>query len=851
MAYDLLAVGGTGQSVLLELLYRAERSGMALLPSKIWILDRELDTWGDLIHVQKDLLPRQPGTQAPLIAITTARPAAPRSATVQSMSMVLNGNFEPPPEKLPATVASVIGEGLTPPEWNQNIEDGFFALPRLAAAWFGIVGLESKPEFLDGTYRKLQATGESRPLFVVGSVAGGTGAGLLPSLLHAFRLDPPRMWKREIWIFPFLPYFDPQASPRADKRINLTQCRWNASHAIQELERERALLHAQLLREVPDESERAQIPGTSISLIPPLVDNLAELSGVRPPEPTEISRRKFFDGAIGRGVDHILAVDAYLSNPQKALRADTDRTHLGVLQIPPSASGGATGYSGGVRNGIVAEMIRTYLDMVRGSRDAVRAIPGVIAGSGLGMTTERMFYALALPKGQDRATSQAVFWEKFDARLSERADAMAEPVQRLHTAQDLERIGKVIERYFGNENRRGPFLNIADANTPEGGTQAADRIVDALLSESETEAALVLRNTPHNAFAPAAVVGAVATSSFGQVPVFGEFVSPKEAASAWSARWQPVEDPHSFHGSSRAKLMGHAHAYADYVTNAPVGGGAPRVETPLGVAWVLWKAAVAGLLDFEEYPIGNLRGERWREAEDWHTDFGGHVVLMKYHGTSVAFSSADMGIVPAAQLSDRPSGAEWEADGKAKAALQKLSTEIEAIEKRRLDAVQASLADVLNAFSRRYASKGDVPPWQKLLQYEARAVTEADSKILVKAVVPSQRLWLRLKRGEPPTEVRIPLVIEIPAAVRRVAHAKADDPRQATSLLSWKNGILYYHEGEENLPLLHTCAPSPGGKKYVSRFTSELRRAMSALPDPAGQKNQPTLFELWPDEVQA
>jgi hypothetical protein len=545
------------------------------------------------------------------------------------MSMVLNVNFEPPPEKLPAAIASVIGEGLTPPEWNQNIEDGFFALPRLAAAWFGIVGLESKPEFLDGTYRKLQATGESRPLFVVGSVAGGTGAGLIPSLLHAFRLDAPTMWKREIWIFPFLPYFDPQASPRADKRIDLTQCRWNASHAIQELERERALLHVQLLRDVPDESARAQIPGTSISLIPPLVDNPAELSGVRPPEPTEISRRKFFDGAIGRGVDHILAVDASLSNPQKALRADTDRTHLGVLQIPPSASGGSTGYSGGARNGIVAEMIRTYLDMVRGSRDAVGAIPGVIAGSGLGITTERLFHALTLANKKDPATSKTAFWEQFDARLSERADAMAERVQRLHTGQDLQRIGQVTERYFGKKHRRKHFLDIADSNDPQSGTVAADRVADALLSESEEEAALVLRNTPHNAFTPAAVVGAVATSSFGQVPVFGEFVSPKDAASAWSARWQPVDDPHSFHGSSRAKLMGHAHAYADYVANAPVGGGAPRVETPLGVAWLLWKGAIAGLLDFEEYTIGNPRGERWREAEDWQTDFGGHVVLMK------------------------------------------------------------------------------------------------------------------------------------------------------------------------------------------------------------------------------
>jgi len=848
MAYDLLAVGGTGQAVLLELLYRAERTGLELLPRKIWILDRDLDTWWDLIEAQKELLSRT-GTQAPSMAITKARPAVPKGAAAQTMSTVLDGNFEPPPNHLPGTIASVVTEALTPPEWIQNIADGFFALPRLAAAWFGIVGLEARPEFLEKSYLTTTIDDKNDPLFVVGSVAGGTGAGLLPSLLHAFRLDEPRLWKREIWIFPLLPYFDPQESARADKRINLVQCRWNGAHAIQELERERALLHARLEREVPDEAQRALVPGTSISLIPPLEDP-ADLQHVPPPDPRQIALRKFFDGAIGRGVDHILAVDAYLSNPKKTLGTDpANRTHLGVLQIPPGPSNSSSvAYRGGSRNGIVSEMIRTHLTVVQECRKPVRAIPGVVAGSGLGRTTERLFHALTLAKKNNPEASDTTFWERFDARLSERADAISAITTALHTAQDRERIIALIDRYFDKESRRKEVLRTADSNDPQRGSQVADRIADALLSEAESESAQVLRNTSHNALIPAVVFGNVSISSFGQVPVFGEFLSPKEAASAWSSRWRPVEDPRSFHGSSRARLMGHAHAYADYVSDATVGGGAPGIETPLGVAWLLWKAAVVGLLEFEEHEIGAPRGERWREAEDWGTDFGGHVVVMTYQGTPIGFSSADMGIVPAAQLSDRPQDSDWKPDARSKTALETLRESVAAIEKSRVEAGLESLANVLNAFSREYSTQTDTPPWQKLLLYEARPGTADNHSLLAKMAIPSQRLWLRLKKNDPPVEIRIPLVVDAFADVRKIAYAKVDEPSKPSWLLSWEKGVLYYHRGEEKLPLLHTCRASGDGKRYVSRFTVELRRATEALQDPDESAESP-IFELaWPPQ---
>jgi hypothetical protein len=851
MAYDLLAVGGTGQSVLLELLFRAQRTGLDLLPREIWILDRELDTWGDLIETQQDALPRK-STQAALIKITTARPAVPRNAAAQTMSTILNGSFDSPPEKLPQILASILTEALTPPEWTQGIEDGFFALPRLAAAWFGIVGLESQAQFLDSAYLTTRVAGESHPLFVVGSVAGGTGAGLIPSLLHAFRLAPPKEWARDLWIFPFLPYFDPQASRRADKRINLVQCRWNAAHAIQELERERALLHARLVEAISDEAERALVPSTSISLIPPLVDDPAQLRDIHPPDPDDVAIRKSFDGAIGRGVDHILAVDAYLSNPKKHLAADAgNRTHIGVLQVPQAQlrqGAGAGGYTGGRRNGIVSEMIVSLRDEIVVQRDPVRAVPGVIAASGLGRTFERIFHARTLAKRRDRTTTETAFWEAFDARLTERADQISARAGGVSIGQDLDRIIALIDEYSAREQRRTEILRMADANDAGSGILVADRIADSLLSAAELESAEILRQTAYEAFVPAMLVGTVSTSSFGQVPVYGEFTSPSDAASAWSARWRPEEDPRSFRGSSRAKLMGHAHAYADYVTNAKVGGGAPGADTPLGIAWLLWKAAVAGLLEFSELQVDFRSGERWTEAEDWDADFGGYVILMTYQRTPVAFSSADMGIVPAAQLSDRPARAEWEPHERAKAALTQLTKAVAQIEKRRLDDQRDSLADVLNDFSK-HLGKGNGMPWEKLLLYEDRPrAGVATGEILGRTAIPSQRLWLRLEKDQHPVEVRIPLVVDVMDDVRRVAYATADASLERSSLLFWESSTLYYREGEEKLPLLSICGARAESGNYVKSFTPLLQRATGALPvQRDASPDQPQLFELsWP-----
>ncbi|HYC92734.1 MAG TPA: tubulin-like doman-containing protein [Thermoanaerobaculia bacterium] len=855
MPYDLLAVGGTGQCVLLELLFRAERGAPGILPRKVWLLDRELETWHGAIarqtaEIDVDVRPKN--------AATVVRPAVPRNAATQTMSTVLNGMFEPPPAKLPRIVADVVREGLTPPEWIQSIEDGFFALPRLAAAWFGTVGLERVPDFLTPAYLNIETKGNDQPLFVVGSIAGGTGAGLLPSLLHALRLSEPTLWKREVWFFPFLPYFDPHAGKQADKKIDLAQCRWNASHAIQELAREHSLIETRTEAAIPELADRNNVPLTAISFIPPMAANPNDLVNVSPPDPQVVCNRKSFDGAIGRGVDHLLAVDAYRSNPQKHIADNVERRiHIGVMQVPDehratSARPRLEPYVGGRRNAVVAEMTRVLHEALRATRDGARVIPGVVAGHGLGETLNEILHAQTLSSAKGRRARNTDFWRRFDARIDHRRETLAGPLEALHTAQDVDDIIAILDASWRDgEHRARRLLAPADANDDAAGTTVADRIMDALLGAKEGESRNILVATPADSFVPAAGVEGFATTTFAQIPAFGEFSASEEAAASLASRWRPADDPHALHGSSRAKLMGHAHAFAAYVRSAPVAGGAPGIHSPIGVAWLLWQAAVAGLLTFEEFRIEKSNPpERWHEAEDWDADFGGHLNLISFDGVVVGFSSADMGIVPAAQLSDRATDAAWQPNGDAAEALVRLEKAVGRVHQERRDQNRDSIAAILHDFVRLRAT-GPAVPWAKTLSYEGMPGDQTPAgTVLRRSAIPAHRLWLRPAPGAPPVEMQIPLVLDDLDAIRKVAYGPVvvdDDAEDALLVLT--GDALQYQEGFYAIHVLTLGSHGAGnGKRSVASVDVEnLRRAASALP-PAPPRDArvsaPPLFQL-------
>ena len=852
MPYDLLAVGGTGQCVLLELLFRAERSTRTgILPRKVWILDRETDTWGSAITSQTKEIDQ--GSR-PDGEFAIVKPAVPKNASTETMSMVLGGSFEPPPKKLPGLVARVLAEGLTPPEWTQAIEEGFFALPRLAAAWFGTVGLEIKAEFLTPAYLTVEIDGGPVPLFVVGSIAGGTGAGLLPSLLHSLRLSVPTLWRREVWFFPFLPYFNPRKGQRADERINLEQCRWNAAHAIQELEREQSLIHSRTVAAVPQEADRNNVPLTAISFIPPMVAP-NELGDVSPPEPALVCGRKSFGGEIERGVDHLLAVDAYRANPQQHIPGAVDRRiHFGVMQFPGASAagriaGGDREYADFGRNGAVAEMTRTMHEELRAKRDRAQSLPGVIAAHGFGATLAGILHAQALSTGKGRTARRSDFWKTFDARTEERCAQLAELVEGIHPHTDVDVVLKAIDESWKDEARRARrLLALADSNDERAGAKLSDRLIDGLLGAKEGEASSLLLNAPHDTFAPPTGGLGPVTTTFAQAPVFGEFALPAEAANLLARRWRPADDPHAFHGSSWAKLMGHAHAYAAYVRDTAAGGGAPTVQTPLGVAWLLWKAAVAGLLTFEEWPISTSNPpERWQEAEEWDADFGGHLILLSFGGVAVGFSSADMGIVPAAQLSDKPLNARWNPNANAAAALVALQDAIQKIERVRLGKGQDSIAAVLHDFASFKARQPEIP-WAKTLSFEALpGGQDPPGTVLRRSSIPSRRLWLRPALGQSPVEIQIPLLLDNLVELRKVAYGPTVRSITDDALLLMTDDTLHYREGSNTLSVLTLCPEEADQQRYVASVDHEnLKRAAGALstPSPETIANKQPLFAL-------
>ena len=105
----------------------------------------------------------------------------------------------------------MIEGSLTVSEKTYSTRRGFFALPRLASAWVALSGFEHQGRvetpFLDHDYTE-RATPD--PLVFAGSIAGGTGAGLLPQLLLRARSGTWQQWQRPIIVMAVLPWFNPQ-----------------------------------------------------------------------------------------------------------------------------------------------------------------------------------------------------------------------------------------------------------------------------------------------------------------------------------------------------------------------------------------------------------------------------------------------------------------------------------------------------------------------------------------------------------------------------------------------------------------------------------------------------------------
>jgi hypothetical protein len=776
--FDMVAVGGTGQCVLLELCFRRRRQPASPMPERVWIVDRDFGgDWGDALRAQLAELGQ---------AHQWVLPGGGAGARA-NLDQVLRDDSAGP-----RLVREVMRSGLTWAERNHSMEKGFFAMPRLAASWVALQGFNTPPGFLDDHYLLDERQGV--PLLIVGSLAGGTGAGLLPLFTHLVRAGDCVRWKHPVWVLPVLPWFNPGRTPNAPSWEDTC---WNAADGVVELERIVSNVEAAIEASKP--SNLQGIPLTGVSLLGPSYE--AEKESPLPADP--VLRAQSFGGfPAGAFVtliaDYLLTLVRFERPAQVA--ASKRRAVIGLAALPEEVLGGGGERSNLRRNRFVAERLRVLLAELQSKRAGCRVPPFAVLSHGFGKVLGDIILARDLLSSRSQLGD---FWSAFDEALTQRISSLgtAADATAVDPARDVnETIRQIDEGWKEGQQRLTDLLAAANSTSPEvSAGEIAGELVDRLLGESERQqvAWLVEANSPGGNARFQPLIAAPPHSGDSQ-PIEGNktvavFNGPLCANLAATLRPASV----AFHGASWARLMGQAHKLRSFHTV----DDSQAEDRPLGHSLLLWKAAVLGLLELGGHVVSEGdQDSAWLAAEDFERDFGNELVAASFEGEVVGFLSADLGFVPAAELIDK--------DRRPKAENPQLRS-YESLQRKvaeRTSAIGAGVSQVLEAFARAVSSeRHEELAWHRIVWPGTSCLAAADSqdprnRVLGACSFPSKRIFLRPAPGHQPLAVRLPLMLAPHEKrdlerIARTEGARGQFIRQG-SLLRWHGKDLATLESE-------------------------------------------------------
>lgn len=196
--YLLVLVGGTGLLFGIELLRRSAQIGSR--PARIVYVDNDQKK-GDPQGFVRALT-----TQAKTLGITPVQ-VVPMTDCTTSNAKTLQGCL---------VGSDWATTALTARELNQDVKEGFFADPKLAAAWWNLRGVKEHESALLKARDLVVGTGtiDYEHIVLAGSLTGGTGAGTLVDLARILRERPPlATWqgkKNRICVLAFLPWMNPE-----------------------------------------------------------------------------------------------------------------------------------------------------------------------------------------------------------------------------------------------------------------------------------------------------------------------------------------------------------------------------------------------------------------------------------------------------------------------------------------------------------------------------------------------------------------------------------------------------------------------------------------------------------------
>ena len=754
--FELIAVGGTGQWFLLELCLRRARDPGAPFPSAIHIIDPDQP-----VPSQTDRIP-QVLADALLRQGVTARWYRP----VFAPGLSTLAEACPDRSTLPRVAA---GNDPDADEHTLPVDDGFFGRPRLTAICVslgGIVGTGGDPpSFL--LPRELEAPGPA--LLVVGSLMGGTGAGILPLLLQRLRPGVPGAWQRAVTVVALLPWFQPTGAGAPDWR----QVCANAEHGVAALAD-----IAKKQRERPGlDAARAM---TRVVLVGP---SLEEAKGLFATDPSLRPRACLESGATPAVLGEVAEAVKALLAPRNQTVAPTADT----LYITGSLAGASVLVDTTQREGEAIPLATAQRRFANLQAGALAALPYADALRLFGMRVPRpggfgtVLGAALRSSVLGTRTEEAAFWKAFRRRLAD----LAGSVERLPASGEFSAtIARDPDGAIGTLDGLAPkkpaleVANLADTASRDGeggGTKAAELVHRILLLQVGARK-LRPETVRYSRLLPYTAKDELDPPQNAEGVFITQDGDPVRAALMTTLRNAAARGPEDAHSRSWATVLGFVHVLGEAIFRQRTVRVPPGPSTARGRALALWRAAIRGCLEWRPLVGSDETFESFitpTEGSAWQTITGGPKPMGVYlhtekvaatgfpvpsHLPALGILTTDVGFVPRTEVLDGDAlPAEWQA-------LARL-----------LSAGDEANDYLLLATWARHTLPapiaGSEPRWYQLLQNAVATGTFPDNGAVPSVLLDRETVKgpsLRLERGTGLFDARLPLRVRAVDDVHRI-----------------------------------------------------------------------------------
>ena len=665
--FDLVAVGGTGQAFLLELCRgKQARGDAAPFPNRYWIVDADTDT-------------REPGGELSLSGVLSDH-LADHGFANHLVKPDIPGNLDNP-----ALLKDAFSEGwgildaaLTTGEKSRvDVRNGFFAIPRLAAVWTSKNELQfgDQENFFDAKYLGMEKDGA---LVIAGSLAGGTGAGLLPMLLNLSRSSAVPNWKRPVIVLAFLPWFNPELAPGAGpgaRSITWEQCRHNAAFGILALEHK----IKEFKQKLTDASPTPDTPFTCAALCGIPINEAKKQAPLN------------FAAELPVGTVHPIfrvAADAveFLSTPPEAVLAfdATTLARIGTVIAPMSQT--PKNWHGIEWGGMIPDSCLTEFKDVKNKQaceveadgSVVLALQRVVDAD-LPLLISGLFdrtagYGTVLSgilrssQGKDRETGMIFLnrmidkwrayinankkFERLDSHI-DRVVNMKKIVEILNewggtpsTTEGVTWVDQCIK--LASHTTRDTPKNLVEQNADKVAEQLINALRSHYFSEAEKQRKKDASSDKRSAILdPDVFIGAVTDGDKTEVQFFPD--GSLDSSKIYQVYKLP--GPTTCPSQSYATALGLSHVLARAVTSL---NARPVDNQPIGYCLLLWRALIRNKLTIVSDSKNLSVIEKTENASQFLGGLDGTAEpkLLSYRGIPVGFWTAEMGCVPHADMVD-------------------------------------------------------------------------------------------------------------------------------------------------------------------------------------------------------